>query len=277
MDKFQQYTTLKLTWEQVAISIGELISALLGREVCCQAATEDDDYWNVNIVKRTLSSDEIVTLVNHVEGDHTMLRSNLPDDSDYSLFLDMDLCRGLLRKALQLDWEVEMLSDDSLWLTGSFDGMDRVAPQKRNLIHIDSKLIDCTQLMSQEELVDRLFAEGGTYTALNEICDEYYRKWHTSLYWTYPITDGSYNGCYFILVKEGVLIISYDEISDYEHEVFDRRSVRLCTAEVMTYFMDDWNRYNTDLTKTMEELHAFLRRQEEKKENTPEAGRKEIT
>lgn len=131
-----------------------------------------------------------------------------------------------------------------------------------NDIQIDNKIIDSTKLISKDEFLDRLFADKGTYMALTEICDGNFHKWQTPLYWTYPISDGLHNGCYFILVKEGLLVISYDVIGEDEHEVFERESARMCTAEEMRYFIDEWNHYSDELLRSMQSLYFFLCRLE---------------
>ena len=84
----------------------------------------------------------------------------------------------------------------------------------------------------------------------------------TPLYWLHPFTDGQYNGCYFVLVQEGVLVLSYDEIDGCDHEVFIRESARLCDAEEMRCFLTEWNVRSTVLTGTISSLLNFLERKE---------------
>ncbi len=262
MNDFQKYTTLKLTWEQVAGYLGNLLSALLSRTIQCTAKTEDLDYWSIAAVRDRFSATEIVSLVKHVNGDQHMFKTNLPDDSNFSESLDMDLCRALLKEALHLDWDVEMPREDALWIIGNFPNLEKVPPLNQNLIHIDSKLVDCSKLISKDELLDRLFADKGTYMTLSEICDENFHKWQTPLYWTYPISDSLHNGCYFVLVKEGVLVLSYDVIEEDEHEFFEKESARMCTEEEMGYFIDEWTRYSNELLLSMQALRSHLYRLE---------------
>ena len=97
----------------------------------------------------------------------------------------------------------------------------------RHLLYVDYAVVDCRELMPMEEFVKRLFDEGGTYTELTSICEAYEFEYGTPLYSMHPFPDGKYNGCYFVMVQEGVLVLSYDEIDGCDHEVFVRESARL--------------------------------------------------
>ena len=85
----------------------------------------------------------------------------------------------------------------------------------------------------------------------------------TPLYWMHPFTDGEYNGCYFVLVREGVLVLSYDEIDNCDHEIFIRDSAHLCDAEEMHCFLTEWNIRSTTLVETLTTLLSFLERKEQ--------------
>ena len=263
MTNIQKYTSLKLPWSQVAAYIGNLVSALLGRAIQCQAKAEDAGYWGISTVDDQFSNAEIMCLINYVNGSKQMIRQNIPEDSSFSKSIDTDLCHDLLQAALHLQWEAEFPEPDTLWIIGHFENLEKIPDMEQTLIHIDSKLVDCSKLMSKDELLDRLFEDKGTYSTLAEICDENFHKWQTPLYWTYPISDLLHNGCYFVLVKEGVLAISYDVIEEDEHEFFEKESARMCTAENMRYFIDEWCRYSRELLGSMEVLRAYLNRLEE--------------
>ena len=113
-----------------------------------------------------------------------------------------------------------------------------------------------------EEFVKKLFDEGGTYTELTTLCEAYEYEYGTPLYWLHPFTDGKYNGCYFVMVREGVLVLSYDEIDGCDHEIFVKESARLCDAEEMRCFLTEWNVRSTVLTGTISSLLYFLERKE---------------
>lgn len=114
--------------------------------------------------------------------------------------------------------------------------------------------------MPKDEFVETLFSAGGTFTDLAALCEKYESAYGTPLYWMYPITDGRYNGCYFVAVQEGVLVLSYNVIDEENHEVFERESARLCSAEEMSSFLHDWNLQAGELSETLTSLLTFLKR-----------------
>ena len=81
----------------------------------------------------------------------------------------------------------------------------------------------------------------------------------------HPYTDGLDNGCYFVLVREGVLVLSYDAIDWEEHEVFERESARLCGFEEMQNFAWDYQKQTTEMLDTLNAFLFFLERREDRK------------
>ena len=174
----------------------------------------------------------------------------------------MDLCRALLKRALKLDWESEFVAPNALFVIGKFPADLELPGENQDLIHIDSNIIDSSTLMSKEEFIEKLFDEGGTYADLAALCEANETAYGTPLYWIHPFTDGRYNGCYFVLVREGVLVLSYDEISNSDHEVFIRESAHLCDADEMRCFLTEWNVRSAELIAALTALLHFLERKE---------------
>lgn len=262
MNDIQHLSALKLPFETISRHLEALISTILGRSFTCSTKGEDDNFWGTSVLCATLTNVEIVRLVNAVDGDDDMLGLALPIDSSVSRFLDMDLCRALLKRALKLDWESEFVAPDALFVIGKFPADLELPGENHDLIHIDSNIIDSSTLMSKEEFIEKLFDEGGTYADLAALCEANEVAYGTPLYWMHPFTDGRYNGCYFVLVWEGVLVLSYDEISNCYHEVFIRESAHLCDADEMRCFLTEWNVRSTDLAATLTALLHFLERKE---------------
>lgn len=169
---------------------------------------------------------------------------------------------GVTEKALDLNWDTEFVAEDALWIAGNFPYNAMIPEANRNLIYIDSKVIDTNDLMPMAEFVNKLFDEGGTFTDLSNLCEDYEIEYGTPLYWMHPFTDGKYNGCYFVLVREGVLVLSYDEIDDCDHEIFVRDSARLCDTAEMRCFQTEWSLRAENLTGTISSLLFFLERKE---------------
>lgn len=260
MTEIQKMTALRLSWDAVSRYFEALLSALLGRAIVCNSRSMDDSYWSVAALSGTFTNLEIIKLAQFVNGDDEMLIEALPSDSDTSRSLGMELCRALLKYALKLDWATEFVSDDGLYILGHFPENVQLPAIDRNVLYVDSKVIDCSKLIPMERFIDKLFDGWGTFSTLTEVCEEYESEYGTPLYWMHPFTDGRYNGCYFILVQEGVLVISYDEIDGVDHEVFVRESARLCDAIEMRCFLNDWNQRVENMTATLTALLAFLER-----------------
>lgn len=261
MNEMQRYTALKLSCEFISRQFETILSVLLGRSFSCSTRCEDDSYWSVATTNDTFTSVEIVHLVKAVGGDDDMMLRTLPTDSNTSKSLEMDLCRALLQQFLKLQWQTEFVVKDALWIIGDFPeyGLPEISP---NLLSVDSRIIDCNQLMPKDAFVEQLFSEGGTFSDLAALCETYESEYGTPLYWMYPITDGRYNGCYFVMVREGILVLSYDVMDEENYEVFERESVRMCSTEEMRCFQHDWKLRTCELSETIYSLLAFLERKE---------------
>ena len=265
MNNIERFTTLKLEMSRVAWYLGNLLSALLGRQIRCIAKAEDDSYWSIAAIDDRFTNSEIVHLIQYVGGDSTMIRRCIPPDSNSSRSLDMDLCEALLKHVLKLNWKKEFVTKDAIWLLGDWPDPVQLPEVDENLIFIDSRVIDCNKLLPMEEFVDKLFSEGGSFTALTNLCEDNEMDFGTPLYWMHPYTDGVYNGCYFVLVREGVLVLSYDAIDWEDHEIFDRESARLCDVEEMRNFSWEYQKQTSEMQNTLNAFLFFLERKEERK------------
>ena len=119
--------------------------------------------------------------------------------------------------------------------------------------------------MTKDDFVEALFEDGGTFTALTNLCERNQKSFGAPLYWMHPYPDGLHNGCYFVLVREGVLVLSYDVIDWEEHEVFERESARLCGFEEMQNFAWDYQKQTTEMLDTLNAFLFFLERREDRK------------
>lgn len=261
MNENKVYNTLKLTWEQVTWYLENILSGFLGRPIQCSCRAEDNSYWSVAAVNGRFSYAEIEHMLCFVQATGKTGRGSLPVDAPDSRSLDMELARLLLQKVLHTTWEEECITDTALWLIGI--GKDALLSDvDQDLFVLDDLTIDCSKLWGKDELVERLFDEGGDFTQLAALCDRYVGEFGNELYWHFPVSDGAYNGVYFVLVKEGVLCLPYNVIDCEDHECFESPGARLCTAEEMGFFIHDWNRVDTDLRNAMSAFYQLLTRKE---------------
>lgn len=264
MSEARSYSTLMLPWKDVAEYATAIISSVLGKTVVCLCNADSHDYWAIITYETPLSNVEIAKLVRYVEGDPEMLKRALPAESNMTRSVEMRLSEALLKDVLKLDWERSFITDEGLWLAGHFSESFQPPASGSDLLYVDTKVVDCSKLIPMKEFVDTLFEEGGTLTDFTRLCERNNRMFGTPLYWVYPLTDGSFNGCYFVAVREGILAISYNMIDCEDHEIFERESVRLCTAEELGWFLADWKRFSEGTETTLGALYAFQKRKEEK-------------
>lgn len=263
MNDIQSYTTLKLELPRVAWYLGNILSAILGRTITCKAQAEDDSYWSISADDDRFSNSEVVELVHYVGGDMTMIRHCIVPDANSSRSLDMDLCQALLKHVLKLDWEREFVTKDALWILGNWPVLPQFPELEDNTVFVDSRMIDCCELTPMAEFEEALFSEGGTFTDLTKLCEENEAKFGTPLYWMHPYTDGLHNGCYFVLVREGVLVLPYDKIDCEDHEIFEQDSVHLCAPDEMRAFARDFNVQTAEHQNVLSSLLLFLERKED--------------
>ena len=263
MSTLKEYKTLKIEFGRVGMYITQLVSAILGREVNCTASRDDYDYWSVTAVNDRFTVPEIASLVWFANGDPDMYRSAIPIDSNSSRSLDMSLAGALLRRAMQLEWETEFITQEALWIVGQWPDGLKVPEAGEDMIFIDSSAIRINQLWTADELVDRLFQAGGNYGALTGLCDRYQEQFGNELFWHYPMSDGKYTGVYFVLVQEGIAAISYDEVTAQDHEIFVRDSVKICSADDLNWFILAWKKNEAHLMGALEAVAFYLGKKDE--------------
>ena len=256
--------TLKLSWEEIGTLTGTMISVVLKRDVTCRAAFDDYNYWTVSDTAGRFSHDDLDILLDYVDADSEIRKIVFGFDSDTTEALDMELAQALLKKKLNTSWERELVTEDGLWLVG----IDSGRLNYTGTITINGRIISMDTLWPKDKFVELLFEAGGSEADLSDLCDRYVKLHGNQLYWPYPISDGEYNGVYFVLVQEGILCLPYDEIDKDEYEIFEEDGVRLLTAEEMGYFISDWKRESSELEKVMNIFRNYLKARENNVEET---------
>ena len=256
--------TLKLSWNEAASIMADYIGQVLQRKVDGTVGYEDGDYWGFYTKAENFTVTELECLVSHVKGDAKMRREAIPSDSDSSRSIGMDLSRAILERALKLSWNHESISDSALWL---INARERRPVTCKRIIDVGPHMIVLDDLKSKDEVVAYLHENGPTHSTLMDFCEEYREKFHNELCWSYPISDGKHLGTFFILVKEGVLSLPYDDADKVDYELFCLDDARLCDKNSMSDFIDDWDSFDLELRSAMHSMLAFYRREEEHNEN----------
>lgn len=129
---------------------------------------------------------------------------------------------------------------------------------KKGEIRINGTLIHMDELKSQKQLLNFFKSGAPTHTELMEFCAEYMVKYQNPLYWIYPISDGGHMGEMFVLVKEGIVSIPYNDIINGE-EYFDLDQMRQFTTRAeIDAFLEDWISFSNDLTHAMQSMSEYI-------------------
>ena len=116
MNNPQKCTAWKLELTQVSWHLGRIVSTLLNREISMTVKSEDDNYWSGAAVDNRFDIVEVMDLIKAVDGDDEMIYQSIPDDSNKTRFLSMSLCQALLKRDLKMDWSVEFVTEEALWI-----------------------------------------------------------------------------------------------------------------------------------------------------------------
>lgn len=264
MSNYTYCRTLRLGWNEASRLIGKCAGEILNRPVLGKADSDDGDYWGFQAENAPFTLAEIDSLIGSVNGDREMQAEAVPVDSDKSCFIGERLSRALLEKGLRQSWCHESVTESALWLINVRE--KRSAAYKRT-IAVGPHDIYLDDLKGKSELIAYLHENGPTHTALMDFCGDYRERYHNELCWSYPICDGLHLGTFFILVREGVLSLPYDDADKVDYELFCLDDARMCNRESMEDFLNDWDSFDLDLRSAMQSMKAFLRREEEQYES----------
>lgn len=130
-------------------------------------------------------------------------------------------------------------------------------------IKIGGLTLNLEELRGRQELLDYFNENGPTHSALMDFCEEYREKYGNELCWPYPISDGKHLGTFFVLVREGILSLPYDDADKVDYELFCMDDMVMFEDYAdMETFMDDWNLFHNDLLQAMTAMRDYLSSQE---------------
>lgn len=255
--------TLRLSWEELTDLLSDCVSQILERKVDGTARYDDYNYWDFRSQGKSFTIAEISRLIQYVQGDNEMWQESIPTDAKISSSLGLYLCRALLGQALKMNWEHESISTSSLWL---IDIQEYRRTFCEKFMDVGANLVFLDDLKSKDEALTYLHENSSTHAALMDFCEDYRDRYHNELCWHYPISDGKHLGTFFLLVKEGVLSLPYDDADKVDYELLCLDDARLCDEESLSAFIDDWESFDRDLRTAMYNMLAFYRRKEKHNE-----------
>lgn len=126
-------------------------------------------------------------------------------------------------------------------------------------IKIGGMELKMEELRGRQELLDYFNEHGPTHSALMDFCEEYREKYGNELCWPYPISDGKHLGTFFVLVREGILSLPYDDADKVDYELFCLDDATLFEDYAdMEIFMEDWKLFHNDLLEAMTAMRDYL-------------------
>lgn len=126
-------------------------------------------------------------------------------------------------------------------------------------IKIGGMELKMEELRGRQELLDYFNEHGPTHSALMDFCEEYQEKYGNELCWPYPISDGKHLGTFFVLVREGILSLPYDDADKVDYELFCLDDATLFEDYAdMEIFMEDWKLFHNDLLEAMTAMRDYL-------------------
>jgi hypothetical protein len=250
--------TLRLELPVVTEWLGRKISALLQREIHCEATVDDYDYWALKCTNDRFSLADLSLLLAHVKASREVAIQAIPSDADSTCGIDLLLSNELLKEVLNTGWEQQLVYDTTLYLIGVSREALTFPYSSPDIFQIGSLTVQRNLLFSKDEFLHKLHEGGDCYSTLASLSARYVDLFKNELHWHYPISDDRHTGLYFILVQEGVLCLPYDYVTQDDFELFEPDAAHLCTAEEMQVYLDDWERQASYLTETMRSLQANL-------------------
>lgn len=248
---------VKLSWGEISQHISTIVSQQLGRSVVCKANYEDYNYWGAAAATGTFTVDELKILLCFIKADNNTYCDSLPSDSDTSKSIGMTLSETLLAISLKTTWEHTSICKDGLWLVG-LENASMLPQRDEKLLYIDDAVIDTSKLMDKDTLLTKLTDSEGLCSDLSRFSEGNVTMFGNELYWHYPISDSDHAGYYFVLVKEGVLKLPYNYISDLNEE-FAIGDAALCSWREMLHFLHNLKEYSDYTIRTLTILSEYLR------------------
>ena len=204
--------TWELSWHLVANIVEAQIGNILQKNIQCNAAPDDWDFWSVRFTDYRMPTQEVKMICNFVHATESERKDAYPLDGEATVgSLGNDIVVKLLSFGMGASWEWSFAREDSLFLVGCVE---------RDCINIGKHLIYYDTLKSKQELIDYFVEHSPSERALAEFCGEYAQRYQNSLYWHYPLSDSEHLGAYLVLVKEGVLYIPYNDADKVSCELF---------------------------------------------------------
>ena len=247
---------VKLSWDTVANFVTYALATILEQNYPCTVHIDDHDYWAVT-TKNRLSMEKLEKVCSYIGATEAERKETFPESDEErkkgTRSLGMGVASRLLSMKLGFSWENAFPTKEALWLVGC---------KRTESVRIGTTTVYLDMLKSKDELFDFMISHGCDQRALHHFTVEYVNKYHSQLFWEVPYSKGWHLGAYFVLVREGVLMLPYDDADKISKAKFHLEDATLVDLETVYKYRHDFHSFASNVDCGLESLCDLLRKRE---------------
>ena len=248
---------VKMSWDTVANFVTYAIAKILEMNYPCKAHSDASDYWAIQLEDR-MDLNKLERICAYIGATDSDRRETFPKDDFEKNRGTKSLGMGISSKLLQLKvgytWENAFPTEEALWLVGC---------KKNESITMSGTTIYMDMLKTRDELINFMMERGCNHSSIHHFTSEYQDKYQSQLFWQVPFSrERNHLGVYFVLVKEGVLMLPYDDADKVSGAKFHVEDAVLASSEMVFKYLHDFNSYSSGVSCALEDLKSFLVRRE---------------
>lgn len=251
----KELVTIELTWEQVAEKMEDILGRILGVNLECSTTQDDTDFWGVKLGGYRMSLEEVGKVCDYVCADESERKDAYPSDEAESTVGDfgVEIANKLLALSLGIHFKKYLVEDKCLLL---------IDCRKSETIRIYGESVCLDTLKSRNELLDFLYAEGANESSLLRFATDYKENQNNGLFWKIPIKDQDHLGAFFILVKEGVLYLPYDDADKIHGAIISFDDMKLADYSTVVSYLRSFQSFYGSTTDVLNDLRNYLNKKE---------------
>lgn len=256
--RVEESKVFRLSWTEVNLTINQYLLNRAGHYIPCKARMVKRDYWATELYPYEMPVKELEHLLSQ-----GISRDGVPEEQPVYNWsagicaLNMAQSERLLSAALGYGWDWSRMDRDYLWLI-QLPGGKKKEPVRS--LWIQGKEILLENLESRDALTHYLEENGSNEEQLKEFCDR--SSYGDLLYWDCFLPDKIDKGFFLVLVREGVVKLTYDSVDECDGAKLYMKD-KFVSAKEIELFCGEWDRYAMELHQAVDAITHFLRREEE--------------
>ena len=248
---------VKMSWDTVASFVTYSLAHILELNYPCTAHSDASDYWAIQLEDR-MSLDKLEKICSYIGATDEERRETLPTDTAEkdrgTKSLGMSIASKLLRLKIGYSWDASFPTEEALWLVGC---------KKNESFTLFGRTVYLDMLKGKDELLDYMMAHGCNHDSIHQFTKLYQDRYQSQLLWHVPYCPGEdHLGVYFVLVKEGVLMLPYDNADKISGAKFHPECASFVNASTVFKYLHDFNSFASNVDCGLESLNEFLQRRE---------------